>query len=76
MVKGEGKARGKVAGRVKVKSNRLPDYLIITSNWINYYYGPTWSLRHALSLINNLWPQCPNGGLRGRLRPDGGLYAD
>jgi hypothetical protein len=45
VVKGEGKATGKVAGRVKVKPNGLPDYPVITGNWINYL----------------LWPQCPNG---------------
>jgi hypothetical protein len=36
MVKDEGKARGKVAGRVKVKLNGLPDYPVIIGNWINY----------------------------------------
>jgi hypothetical protein len=45
VVKGEGKATGKVAGRVKVKPNGLPDYPVITSNWVNYL----------------LWPQCLNG---------------
>jgi len=44
MVKGEGKATSKVAGRVKVKPNELPDYLVITGNSINYL----------------LWPQCLN----------------
>jgi hypothetical protein len=34
VVKGEGKAKGKVAGRVKVKPNGLPDYPVITSNSI------------------------------------------
>ncbi len=34
MVKGEGKAKGKVASRVKVKPNGLPDYPVITGNWI------------------------------------------
>jgi hypothetical protein len=34
VVKGEGKAKGKVAGRVKVKSNGLPDYPVITGNSI------------------------------------------
>jgi hypothetical protein len=36
VVKGEGKARGKVVGTVKVKPNGLPDYPVITGNWINY----------------------------------------
>ncbi len=40
MVKGEGKATCKVAGRVKVKTNGLPDYLVITGNWINYLLSP------------------------------------
>jgi len=45
VVKGEGKATGKVVGRVKVKPNGLPDSSVITSNWVNYL----------------LWPQCLNG---------------
>jgi len=40
VVKGEGKATGKVAGRVKVKPNRLPDYPVITGNWVNYLLWP------------------------------------
>ncbi len=32
MVKVEGNATGKVAGRVKVKPNGLPDYPVITGN--------------------------------------------
>ncbi len=58
MVKGEGKATGKVAGRVKVKPNGLPDYSVITGNWINYL----------------LWPQCLNGVRRQSARsPPSGL---
>jgi hypothetical protein len=40
VVKGEGKATGKVAGRVKVKPNGLPDYPVITGNWVNYLLWP------------------------------------
>jgi len=32
MVKGEGKATGKVVGRVKVKPNELPNYPVIIGN--------------------------------------------
>jgi hypothetical protein len=58
MVKGEGKATGKVAGRVKVKPNGLPDYPVITGNWVN----------------DLLWPQCLNGVRRQSARsPPSGL---
>jgi len=58
VVKVEGKATGKVAGRVKVKSNGLPDYPVITGNWVNYL----------------LWPQCLNGVHRQSARsPPSGL---
>ncbi len=58
MVKGEGKATGKVVGRVKVNSNGLPDYSVITGNWVNYL----------------LWPQCLNGVRRQSARsPPSGL---
>ncbi len=43
MVKGEGKATGKVAGRVKVKPNKLPDYPVII------YYGPSALTKSAVS---------------------------
>jgi len=58
VVKVEGKATGKVTGRVKVKPNGLPDYPVITGNWVNYL----------------LWPQCLNGVRRQSARsPPSGL---